>query len=131
TGKGSTTSPGPHGPFITGYAAGTVKAGSATYGTAVFSNTQNGVLVSEAGVPASPPTIAARCFVDSRTKVGTPTGNGTVDIRTGFAVVNGNSTAANLNLKLRDSNGSTLAGGNLQLTAGAHIAKLLDQLPPN
>ena len=131
TGTGSTSTPGPYGPFITGYASGTVKAGSASYATAVFSNTQNGVVVSEAGVPASPPTIAARFFVDSRTKVGTPSGNGTVDIRTGFAVVNGNSTAANLNLKLRDSNGSTLAGGNLQLAAGAHIAKFLDQLAPN
>ena len=131
TGTGSTSTPGPYGPFITGYASGTVKAGSAPYATAVFSNTQNGVVVSEAGVPASPATIAARFFVDSRTKVGTPSGNGTVDIRTGFAVVNGNSTAANLNLKLRDSNGSTLAGGNLQLAAGAHIAKFLDQLAPN
>src|SRR3989475_528598 len=128
TGTGSTSTPGPYGPFITGYASGTVKAGSAPYATAVFSNTQNGVVVSEAGVPASPPTIAARFFVDSRTKVGTPSGNGTVDIRTGLAVVNGNSTAANLNLKLRDSNGSTLAGGNLQLAAGAHIAKFLDQI---
>src|SRR2546427_666080 len=126
TGTGSTSTPGPYGPFITGYASGTVKAGSASYATAVFSNTQNGVVVSEAGVPASPPTIAARFFVDSRTKVGTPSGNGTVDIRTGLAVVNGNSTAANLNLKLSDSNGSTLAGGNLQLAAGAHIAKFLD-----
>src|SRR3989449_831373 len=107
----------------------TVSAGE--FGCGVYRNTQKGVVVSEAGVPASPPTIAARFFVDSRTKVGTPSGNGTVDIRTGFAVVNGNSTAANLNLKLRDSNGSTLAGGNLQLAAGAHIAKFLDQLAPN
>src|SRR6058998_3913136 len=98
TGAASTFTPGPFGPLITGYVSGTVKAGSAPYATAVFSNTQNGVVVSEAGVPASPPTIAARFFVDSRTKVGTTSGNGTVDILTGFAVANGNSTAANLNL---------------------------------
>jgi len=131
TGAASTSTPGPFGPLITGYVSGTVKAGSAPYATAVFSNTQNGVVVSEAGVPASPPTIAARFFVDSRTKVGTTSGNGTVDILTGFAVANGNSTAANLNLNLRDSNGSTLARGSLQLAAGAHIAKFLDQLAPN
>ena len=131
TGAASTSTPGPFGPLITGYVSGTVKAGSAPYATAVFSNTQNGVVVSEAGVPASPPTITARFFVDSRTKVGTTSGNGTVDILTGFAVANGNSTAANLNLNLRDSNGSTLARGSLQLAAGAHIAKFLDQLAPN
>src|SRR5207244_5401601 len=106
TGSVSTSTPVPYVPFITGYASGTVKAGSASYATAVFSNTQNGVVVSEAGVPASPATIAARFFVDSRTKVGTTSGNGTVDILTGFAVVNGNSNDSNLTLNLYERTAS-------------------------
>ncbi len=129
-GTASTSTRGPAGEMTAGYAVATVSSGSAPYGTAVFSYRQNGVVVSEVGVPSSPPTLAARFFVDSRAKVIPASGSGTVDVLTGFAAVNPNSTAASLNLRLRNGNGVTLAQGVVTLTQGEHIAKFLDQLAP-
>ena len=48
------------------HGGGNPAAVSAPYGTAVFSVTQNGAVVSEVGVPASPPTTDAQIFVDYR-----------------------------------------------------------------
>jgi hypothetical protein len=83
----STSTLGPTDELVAGYATVAVNTGSAPYGTAVFSYTQNGVVVSEAGVPVSPPTRAARFFVDSRAGVSAGTGSGTINISTGFAAV--------------------------------------------
>ena len=130
-GSVSMSSLGPAGKLIAGYAVARVNSGTAPYGTAVFSYRQNGVVVSEAGVPASPPTVAARFFVDSRAKVRPTSSNGTVDIFTGFAAVNPNSTAANIILKLRNASGVTLSQGAIRLAAGEHIARFLDQLAPD
>src|SRR5262249_21665660 len=52
-----------------GYATADVQSGTAPYGTAVFSLSQNGVVVSEAGVPASPPVQSARIFIEYRSGV--------------------------------------------------------------
>ncbi len=81
----------------TGYAMVDVSTGSTPYGTAVFSFTQNGVVVSEAGVPASPPTRHARIFVDSRAGFQSPSKQfaGSVTIATGVAVVNTRSSRPN------------------------------------
>jgi hypothetical protein len=130
-GSVSTYTLGPTEKLIAGYAAARVSSGTAPYGTAVFSYRQNGVVVTEVGVPASPPTAAARFFVDSRARVSQTSGNGIVDILTGFAAVNSNGTAANLDLKLRNGNGVTLAQGIVRLAPGEHIAKFLDQLAPD
>ncbi len=129
-GSVSTSTLGPAEELVAGYAVTTVSSGIIPYGTAVFSYKQNGVVVSEVGVPASPPTLSARFFVDSRAKVSQSMGGGTVDILTGFAAVNSNNTAAILNLRLRNSNGATLAQGVVRLNPGEHIAKFLDQLAP-
>ncbi len=130
-GAASASTLGPAEELVAGYATGTVKSGSAPYGTAVFSYSQNGVVVSEVGVPASPPTLSARLFVDTRTNVSTGSGIGTLNIVTGFAAVNPNSKTANLSLKLRDGNGATLAQGSIRLAPGEHMAKFLDQLAPD
>jgi hypothetical protein len=130
-GAAATSTLGPNGGLIAGYVAGTVASGSAPYGTAVFSYTQNGVVVSEVGVPASPPTPSARFFVDTRTNVRTGSGSATISVYTGFAAVNANATAANLTLRLRDGNGAPLAQGVLRLAPSEHIAKFLDQLTPD
>jgi photosystem II stability/assembly factor-like uncharacterized protein len=114
-----------------GYAVLTVGTGDAPYGTAVFGYRQNGVLVSEVGVPASPPTRAARFFVDSRTGVSSGPGTGTIDISTGFAAVNGVDAPALLDLKLRDNFGTILSQGSVRLARGEHIAKFLNQLAPD
>ena len=127
----STSTLGPTDELIAGYAAVSVNAGSAPYGTAVFSYTQNGVVVSEAGVPVSPPTRAARFFVDSRAGVSAGTGSGTVNVSTGFAAVNQGNAEASLALKLRNVFGETLVQGTVRLARGAHMAKFLNQLAPD
>jgi hypothetical protein len=125
----STSTPGSTGELAAGYGSVSVSSGGAPYGTAVFSYRQNGVVVSEAGVPTSPPTRTARFFVDTRSNVNT--GRGTITILTGFAAVNPNTAAANLMLKLCASDGRPLAQGTIQLAAGRHMAKFLDQLAPD
>jgi hypothetical protein len=71
-----------------GYATVAINSGAAPYGTAVFSFKQNGVTVTEAGVPASPPTTAARIFIDYRSSVDAipaRSSAGAIDINTGRA----------------------------------------------
>lgn len=109
-----------------GYAVVTVQFGTVPYGTAVFSLQQNGVVVSEAGVPASPPTQAARIFIDFRS--GVAAGTGTIEINTGFAVVNRGSDLAHVTYTLRDLNGLTVASGSGTLELGAHYAKFINQI---
>jgi sugar lactone lactonase YvrE len=133
TSGGSATSytAGLNGTTQTGYATATINTGAAPYGTAVFSFKQNGVTVSEAGVPASPPTTAACIFIDYRSTVAAIPGRssaGTVNIDTGIAVVNYGSATANLTYTLRNVAGGTLATGHGTLAAGAHFATFIDQL---
>jgi hypothetical protein len=115
----------------TGYAAVAINAGAAPYGTAVFSFKRGEVTVSEAGVPASPPTTAARIFIDYRSSVAAIPGRisaGTIDINTGIAVVNYGSASANVTYTLRNIAGATLSIGHGTLAARAHFAKFIDQL---
>ncbi len=122
---------GPESQGVAGYSTVTVNSGSVPYGTAVFSYTQNGYVVSEVGVPASPPTKSMRFFVDSRRSVTPVPGSGPVTINTGFAAVNPNQVGATLGLKLRDDRGALLAQGSIPLALGAHVARFLDQLAPD
>jgi hypothetical protein len=115
----------------TGYAGATLTSGAAPYGVAVFSFQQNGVVVSEAAVPASPPTSAARMFVDYRARAAaTPgrTGDGLIDIGTGLAIVNQGSRAAGVTYTLRDAAGTKIGEGHGEISAGIHFAKFVDQL---
>lgn len=113
-----------------GYATVTVNSGVAPYGTAVFSLSQNGIVVSEAGVPASPPSTASRIFIDFRSEVPPDSGQfeGTIAINTGLAVANTNDQDTEVTYTLRDPSGNMVAGGSQVLTAGAHFAKFIDQL---
>src|SRR5262249_36608843 len=100
--------------------------GTAPYGTAVFSLSQNGVVVSEAGVPASLTIQSARVFIEYRT--GVSAGTGTIDIFTGLAIANRGTSSANVTYTLRDRNGQTLTTGHGTLPQGAHRAKFVHQL---
>ena len=113
-----------------GYAVLDVESGSTPYGTAVFSYAQNGVVVTEAGVPASPPTRSARIFIDYRTNFEADANHftGRLTINTGFAIVNRGGRSANLTFTLRDLEGRTVAGGGGMLTAGAHFAGVISDL---
>ena len=114
-----------------GYATAVINSGATPYGTAVFSLKQNGVTISEAGVPASPPTQSARIFIDYRFNVPALPGHseaGTVNVNTGIAIVNYNSTTANVTYRLRDPNGVTRSRGQGTISAGNHFACFVDQL---
>jgi hypothetical protein len=114
-------------PVLTaGYATATPNAGTTPYGTAVFSLTQNGYIVSEAGVPASPPTQDALIFIDYRG--GVVTKSGTISISTGLAMANTGTTDAALTFTLRDSAGQVLVSGNGTLAAGTHRSKFIQEL---
>jgi YD repeat-containing protein len=104
-----------------GYALVPLDMGNAPYGIAVFRTTQNGVVASEAGVPATPPTTRARIFVDYRNAAG-----GT-DIRTGVAMVNPGSKPATVTLRLRSTDGTQIALGTGTLLPGAHAARFVDE----
>ncbi len=114
-----------------GYAKVATKTGADPYGTAVFSFRQNGVTVSEAGVPAAPPTTAARVFIDYRSSVAAIPGRasaGTINVNTGIAVVNNGSASAAITYTLRSTAGAALSSGHGILAAGAHFAKFIEQL---
>ncbi len=124
----SASSIGTSGDLVVGYTTATPNTGAAPYATAVFSITQNGVVVSEIGVPASPPTTAARIFVDCRNDVAS--GSGTIDINTGLAIVNAGASTATVTLQLRDLQGNLLASGTFQVNAYGHLSKYVDEFSP-
>jgi trimeric autotransporter adhesin len=114
-----------------GYAGLTVNSGSAPYGTAVFSLKQSGVTVTEAGVPASPPTTMARIFIDYRMSVTAIPGrgeSGAIDINTGLSVVNMGSATATVSYALRALNGNIIATGQGTIAKGNHFACFINQL---
>jgi Zn-dependent metalloprotease len=109
-----------------GYATATTIGGPAPFATAVFSQIQNGYTVTEAGIPATPPTASARIFIDYRT--GVVTGGGTISISTGLAIANPAATIATLTYTLRDATGQTLAIGHGTLAANGHKSKFIQEL---
>ncbi|MFI5175389.1 MAG: M12 family metallo-peptidase [Terriglobia bacterium] len=114
-----------------GYAIVESNSGGMPYGTAVFSLSKNGIVVSEAGVPASPPTTGARIFIESRANVAGKSdheNSGTININTGFAMVNQGDGTATITFRLRDSAGNNLALGQGTLAPNAHVAKFIDEL---
>jgi hypothetical protein len=117
------------GALETGYARVEMNSGNAFYGIAVYSYRPDGIVVSECGVPASPPTTSARIFVDYRTGATIPGSSGKVDIDTGLALVNRGAGPATINFTLRDLNGQVLSLGTGSLAQDAHIAKYLWELP--
>jgi trimeric autotransporter adhesin len=130
-GAATASTAGGAGPVQAGYALLSSSSGNPPYGTAVFSFTQNGIVVSEVGVPASPPTTHASLFVDFRTNVPAKSDAlkaGTISVNTGIAAVNRGTTTANLIFKLRDAAGHELLTGNGTLAFNSHMAKFIDQL---
>ncbi|MBZ5552179.1 MAG: hypothetical protein LAO21_05625 [Acidobacteriia bacterium] len=130
----STTSLGTSNPLAVGYATVEVNSGSTPYGTAVFSFTQNGQVISEAGVPASPPTTHAEVFIDLRTNVPAKSGErdaNVININTGVAAVNRGSALAHIQMILRDLTGTIIRQGATTLAAKGHFAKFIDQFAPD
>ena len=131
-GVATATTIGGSGSVQAGYGEGTTNSGNGPYGTAVFTFSQNNVVVSEAGVPSSPATTHAKLFVDSRTGVPAPTPQfpaGTITVDTGVAIVNRGGATATITFSLRDVTGTTLlATGQASMAPGSHVAKFVTQL---
>jgi hypothetical protein len=129
TGYAETT--GSSGLARSGYADLKVASGTDPYGIAVFAYSHDGVVVSEAGVPASPPTASARIFIDLRKGVQAVPAHheaGVIDVNTGIAVVNYGSETADVTYTLRGIDGNPIATGHGNIGAGNHISCFVDQL---
>ncbi len=111
-----------------GYASASIGSGLTPYATAVFSVSQNGLIVSEAGVPAAPPTTSARIFIDFHRETSGNAGAASVTINTGLAIVNAGTGAATVTYTLRNISGQTLSTAAGVLPAAAHTARFIDQL---
>jgi len=127
TGTAITSTLGTSPPIAVGYATAAVDSGAAPYATAVFSLSQNDQIVTEAGVPASPPVQRARVFVEYRT--GITAGISTIDTYTGLAIASRSASTASLTYTLRDRNGQIIAIGHGNLPPNAHRARFVHELP--
>src|SRR5262249_32057438 len=127
TGTAITSTLGTSPPLAVGYATIAMDSGTAPYATAIFSLSQNGNIVSETGVPASPLVQDAGVFVKYRT--GITAGMGTMDAHTGLAIASRSALTASLTYTLRDRNGQIIATGHGTLPPNAHRARFLHELP--
>ena len=130
-GSGFARTAGSPGLARSGYADLKVASGTDPYGIAVFTFSLDGAVVSEAGVPSSPPTTSARVFVDLRKGVyAVPAHDeaGTIDINTGIALVNYGSETADVTYTLRDMDGKPITTGHGTIDAGEHLSCFIDQL---
>jgi len=100
-----------------GYAVLNPEEGQLPAASLVFRLSQNGVLTSEVGVPASRATRSARIFAD----VNPPT------VNTGAAIANPNDQAANVTLGLIGSTGANLGTANLTIPARGQVARFVNE----
>ena len=105
-----------------GYGRIRADAGSGTpSGIAIFQfRNSDGVLISEAGIPAAEPVVEGRIFAEV---------NGPVN--TGLAIANPNDAPATINFYFTDTHGTNLGSGSFELGAHQQTAKFLDQEPFN
>jgi hypothetical protein len=109
------------GDLSVGYSRIQPDAGSTTpSGVAIFGFRPGGVLVTEAGVPASSLLTSARIYAEV---------NGPVN--TGIAIANPNDEDAGISFHFTNSAGVDFGGGGLTIGPNQQIARFLDQEPFN
>ncbi len=117
----STTSNGTESAMRSGYGRIRAEAGSTTpSGIAIFGFRPGGVLIAEAGVPASEPVQEGRIFAEVREPV-----------NTGLAMANPNDVPATILFYFRDAEGERFGDGQFELGAHEQTAKFLNQEPFN
>ena len=89
-------------------------------GLAIFGSRVNGILVSEAGVPASAAVLEGRIFAETDGPV-----------RTGLAMANPNDAPATIAFFFTDSNGIDSGHGTFTLGPRKQMARFLDEAPFN
>jgi hypothetical protein len=94
--------------------------GSPPAGLALISYRQNGVMATEAGVPASVPVLRGR--IDSEI---------TSSVNTGFAVSNPNDSTATVSFFFTDSKGTDSGAGSLTLPPHGQLSHFLNEAPFN
>ena len=104
-----------------GYARIHPEGGSTTpFGVAIFGYRENGILISEAGVPATRLVSGGRIYAE----VGGA-------LNTGLAIANPNDVAASIRFYFTDTKGTNSGSGSFELGAHEQTAKFLDQEPFN
>jgi len=107
--------------MTTGYARIQAGAGGALpAGMVIFGYRQNGILVSEASVPAMPVIQSGRIYAETSTGV-----------RTGIAIANPNPQAVTVSFYFTDLTGANQPQGSTVIPANQQIAAFLDQSPFN
>ena len=114
-GTNSVATQGSSGNLQVGYARVADSSGKAPSGLAIFSYRQNGVLVSEAGVPASKLLSQGRMYAET---------SGTV--HSGLAIANPNSDSSVVSFSFIDTNGKTFSTGSTTILANSQVAAFLD-----
>ena len=117
----SFTSQGSGGTTVTGYGRIQPDVDSTTpSGLAIFGFRENGVLVSEAGVPASPLVTSGRIDAEVENVV-----------QTGLAIANPNDEPVTVNFFFTDENGVNFGQASFDLPANGQIARFLNEDPFN
>jgi uncharacterized repeat protein (TIGR01451 family) len=89
-------------------------------GVAIFGLRQSGVVVSEAGVPASPLIQSGRIYAEVN-----------VPVNTGIAIANPNPQPTTISFNFTDSNGADFGAGTKILGANSQFASFLNEQPFN
>ncbi len=89
-------------------------------GVAIFGLSQNGILISEAGVPASAPVLGGRIYAEV---------NG--PLNTGLAIANPNGQEAVITYYFSDETRPSFGENQTAIPAGGHIAAFLNEEPFN
>ncbi len=117
----TTTSNGTETTTQEGYGRIRANVGSTTpSGIAIIGYSPGGVLVAEAGVPASEPVREGRIFAEVNDRV-----------NTGLAIANPNDAPATIDFYFTDTDGARFAEGAYVLDAGRQIADFLNETPFN
>ena len=119
-GADSETTTGEADSISTGYGRVDPGTGVAPSGVAIFGLRQNGIVVSETGVPASGTIVSGRIY----TEVDGP-------IRTGLAIANPDSQDAIITFYFSDDNRMSFGEDTTIIPAGEQIAAFLDEDPFN
>jgi hypothetical protein len=94
--------------------------GTVPSGMALISYKENGVIATEAGVPASAPILRGRILAQTSSSV-----------NTGFAVANPNDSAATVSFYFTDFSGRNSGSGSLKIPAHGQVARFLNESPFN
>ena len=109
-----------------GYAVVTPSSGALPIGSGIFTSKSGASVSSQAGVPNSPQTTAARLFVEVAASP--------LSRNTGLAIINRNAATATVNLNLVGLDGTPFSG-SLTIPPNGHVARfiteLIPSLPPN